>query len=247
MAANGVQAQSDSESEPGGAAIREGWVLVSGAEPPFSLALPPGWSQGAAADDSLAVATSEAGPSLVLASGESPVEADFDAYVTSVEKRLEKQRKGDVPTVLRMAPTGLVARLELAPGKRQEASEHSALFLFPACEDGHRSLTVSGDPPLSPAGGAPDEWDLIASAVNPCSADPAPQGTEYSGPRRAGRGVLRPGHGGEPHDRPDHPQAGRGWRRLPLDEERRAARRGVRGGICPAPGTALDSRDSAAR
>ena len=172
LTAGGTFAQA--EPDPSGAAVREGWVAVSGSGPAFSLQLPPGWSQGAAGPDDLAVATSEAGAFLSLATDDVTTDADFDAYVTSVEKRLEKQREGDVPTVFRMTPAGLVARLELAPGKRQQATEHSALFLFPACEDGARTLTISGLAPVEPEGGAADEWDLIAAAVNPCSADPIP-------------------------------------------------------------------------
>jgi hypothetical protein len=163
------------EPEISGAAVREGWVAVSGSGPAFSLQLPPGWSQGAAGPDDLAVATSEAGAFLALSTDDVTTDTDLDAHVTSVEKRLEKQRKGNVPTVFRMTPAGLVARLELAPGKRQQATEHSALFIFPACEDGTRTLTISGLPPAATEGGAPDEWDLIAGAVNPCSADPTPE------------------------------------------------------------------------
>jgi hypothetical protein len=93
--------------------------------------------------------------------------------VTRVEKKLEKARKGNVPTVFRSGPEGLIARLEQAPGKRQSAAQHSALFLYPPCPDGARTLSITGAPPAATEDGSPDEWDLIAGAVNPCSTEPA--------------------------------------------------------------------------
>lgn len=159
------------EADGAPTAVREGWTLVAGENPPFSIELPPEWSQ--TDDDGLVGATSTAGESLLLTVDEPPDETEFDAYVTRVERALEKRLKRAVPTVFRRTGSGLVARLDQAPGKRRAGSEHTALFLFPTCDDGARTLSISGMPPGAALDAAPDAWDRIATAVNPCSAEQA--------------------------------------------------------------------------
>lgn len=181
LTTSAVHAQTTTPTpEPGAAEVaslasgtREGWTLLTGEEPAYSVQLPAGWEP--TVGEGLLDATSIADETLIFTVGKPTEETDFDAYVTRVEKSLEKRLKKAVPTVFRNTGSGLVARLDQAPGKRQAANQHAARFLFPPCADGARTLTITGERPAAGEDGAPDTWDQIAAAVNPCSAEPAEQ------------------------------------------------------------------------
>ena len=143
-------------------------VLVTGASPAFSMALPTEWQVGEG--EALLQATSPSGASVVLANGTVAPAATFDAYVTAVEKGLEKKAGTDLPTTFRKTGIGIIARIETAG----HLARPTSLFLFPVCPDGARTLTLSGAPTAGATPIEPDSWDLLAATVNPCSADAAP-------------------------------------------------------------------------
>ena len=47
--------------------------------------------------------------------------------------------------------------------------------LTAACEDGARTLEISGPAPEPGQAGGPDAWDSIAASVSPCSSEPMPE------------------------------------------------------------------------
>jgi hypothetical protein len=168
----GATATPSTSSEPA-AGVRVGWSLWARQAPAVSIQLPAGWHE--VVGDALFMATGPAGETLELATGPVSDDADFDAYVARVEKGLEKSRKQQIPTVFRATSSGLVARLDQARRRKENAADQTSLFLYPSCVDGNRTLTIAGTLPEPATEGSPDAWDAIAAAVSPCTVDAAPE------------------------------------------------------------------------
>ena len=104
-----------------------------------------------------------------------PAEADFEAWVSRVESELETAAGVDLPTTFRQVGAGLVARIDQGTTSADAEGEVTARFLFPLCAESALSMDVSGPAPKPTQNGDPDPWDLIASGVDPCATDPAPE------------------------------------------------------------------------
>ena len=142
--------------------------LVTGTTTAFAFALPVEWQ--VTSGDALLQATGPLGATLALVNEVVPTEPTFDAYVGRVERDLEKAAGTDLPTTFRQAGSGVIARIETATHN----GPPTALFLFPACADGARTLTVAGAPTAAETAGGPDSWDRLAASLDPCAVDPAP-------------------------------------------------------------------------
>ncbi len=169
-----VTAQEDSpersspSAEPANS-IRPGWTLFVRTEPAVSIQLPAEWQE--VVGEAIFTASGPAGETLELAAGSTSRDADFEAYVARLEKSLEKSRKQSIPTVFRTTSSGLVARLDQPRRKKESAGTQTSLFLYPTCEDGTRTLTITGAPPEPTPDGSLDAWDELAASVNPCTVD----------------------------------------------------------------------------
>jgi hypothetical protein len=171
-ASPGPLASTDPGSSPV-PSLRPGWTLEASTEPAFSVQLPPGWLRDPLAEGF--AATSDAGELLIVAPRPLSEEPTFEAWVGALEAGLEEAAGTALPTVFRQAGSGLVARIELGAAPDGAPGDVLALFLFPSCADGPRTLTISGPPPTPNERGAPDAWDAIAARVNPCATEPAPE------------------------------------------------------------------------
>jgi hypothetical protein len=141
----------------------------SGDDPAWSMTLGGDWQ--VTPGDSLLSATGDGPSQLRLTTEELPGGSSFDEDAGLVEERLEAAAGKDVDLDLTFRRTGIgtVARIAYPPDAQ---GEHS-VFLFPACPDGLRTLDLTGSPSGSDVPGGPDQWDVIAASVNPCSAEPA--------------------------------------------------------------------------
>ena len=166
--------------------VRDGWTLAANEDPTFSVQLPPGWTQGATTSG--IAATSTAGEALTATPESLPDEADFDAWVTRVETDLETAAKDNLPTTFREVGTGVVARIDEGTSGGAPEGQVTAHFLFSLCAEGALTMDITGPAPAPTEGGAPDAWDDIASGVNPCAADPAPE--RVLDPELARRGAV---------------------------------------------------------
>ena len=149
--------------------------MVTGTAPAFAIELPEGWRVGTGA--ALLQATSPTGDTLVFANDPVPTEATFDEYALRVEKDLETSAGAPLGMSFRQAGTGLIGRIAtVVPDPKSLGSPATALFLYPACTDGARTLTITGMPALlpTPPDRGLDTWDVIAAAVDPCAETPAP-------------------------------------------------------------------------
>jgi hypothetical protein len=103
----------------------------------------------------------------------------------SVEKDVEalladgRNVAGGTPAqpTYRQAAGGPVARLGVARSADEvsDDSHVTARFLTEPCEDGARTLELTGPAPAPGADGGPDAWDSIAASVSPCSSEPMPE------------------------------------------------------------------------
>jgi hypothetical protein len=190
-----VTAQSADESASPGQAddlstdgVRAGWILHTLEEPAFSIQLPPGWAIGSASDGLLG-ATGPDGETLVVRLDESATGEPLGTYTQrswrTVEKDVEalladgRDVAGGTPTapVYRQAAGGPVARLGVARSadKVSDGSHVTARFLTAPCEDGARTLEITGPAPQPGTDQGPDAWDSIAASVSPCSSEPMPE------------------------------------------------------------------------
>jgi hypothetical protein len=187
--------QSDDPATDGAATtttsgVRAGWTLHTSDAPAFSIQLPTGWTLDPATDGLLG-ATGPDGETLVLRLDESATGESLDAFTKaswrSVEKDIEallsdgRNIAGGTPSqpVYRQAAGGTVARVGLARsadlGEVGDDSHVTARFLMAPCEDGARTLEISGPAPAAVPDGGPDAWDSIAASISPCSSEPMPE------------------------------------------------------------------------
>jgi hypothetical protein len=92
-----------------------------------------------------------------------------------VETELETSAKINLLTTFRQVGTGLVARIDEGTTAGDAAGEVTSHFLLPLCPDGALTMDITGPAPAGMENGQPDAWDMIASGVNPCATDPAPE------------------------------------------------------------------------
>ncbi len=108
-------------------------------------------------------------------------ERSWRAVKKDVEALLADGRNvaGGTPTepVYRQAAGGPVARLGVARSEDEvsDGSHVTARFLTAPCEDGARTLEITGPAPQPGTDGGPDAWDSIAASVSPCSSEPMPE------------------------------------------------------------------------
>lgn len=190
-----VTAQSADESASPGQAdelstegVRTGWTLHTLVEPAFSIQLPPGWAIDPASDG-LVGATGPGGETLVARLDESaagkPLGTHTERSWRAVEKDVEalladgRDVAGGTPTapVYRQAAGGPVARHGVARSEDEvgDGSHVTARFLTAPCEDGARTLEITGPAPQPGTDLGPDAWDSIAASVSPCSSEPMPE------------------------------------------------------------------------
>ncbi len=190
-----VTAQAADESAPPGQAdeqstvgVRAGWALHTLDEPAFSIQLPPGWAIDPASDGLLG-ATGPDGETLVARLDESAAGEPLGTYTErswrAVEKDVEalladgRNVAGGTPTepVYRQAAGGPVARHGVARSEDEvsDGSHVTARFLTAPCEDGARTLEITGPAPQPGTDQGPDAWDSIAASVSPCSSEPMPE------------------------------------------------------------------------
>jgi hypothetical protein len=190
-----VTAQSADESASPGqlddlsaAGVRAGWALHTLDEPAFSIQLPPGWAIDPSSDG-LFGATGPDGETLVARLDESATGVPLGTYTErswrAVEKDVEalladgRDVAGGTPTapVYRQAAGGPVARLGVARSADEvnDDSHVTARFLTAPCEDGARTLEITGPAPQPETDQGPDAWDSIAASVSPCSSEPMPE------------------------------------------------------------------------
>jgi hypothetical protein len=172
--------------------VRAGWTLHASEAPAFSIQLPPGWDIDPASDGLLG-ATGPDGETLVVRLDENATGESLDSFAKQSGRAIKDELEalvGDgrlsldgrpvISTVFRQAASGLVARLDGPSGQRMddptvEEGQATARFLVPPCEDGARTLEITG-PALEPQpDGAPDAWDSIAASVSPCSSGASPE------------------------------------------------------------------------
>ncbi len=171
-----------------GEGVRAGWSLHTSDAPAFSIQLPAGWVVDPAAEG-LLVATGPNGESLALRLDESvagePLESFTQRSWRSVEKDVEalladgRDVAGGTPAqpTYRQAAGGPFARLGVARSADEvsDDSHVTARFLMAPCEDGARTLELTGPAPEPVLDGGPDAWDSIAASVSPCSSEPMPE------------------------------------------------------------------------
>jgi hypothetical protein len=77
----------------------------------------------------------------------------------------------------RQAAGGLVARLGVARSEDEVSDDGhvTARFLTAPCDDGARTVEITGPAPEPGPDGSPDLWDGIAASVSPCSSEPMPE------------------------------------------------------------------------
>ena len=108
-------------------------------------------------------------------------ERSWRAVEKDVEALLADGRDvaGGTPTepVYRQAAGGPVARLGVARSEDEvsDGSHVTARFLTAPCEDGARTLEITGPAPQPGTDQGPDAWDSIAASVSPCSSEPMPE------------------------------------------------------------------------
>ena len=187
LAATGPTFGQSTESTAG-EAVRAGWSLYTSDAPAFSMQLPAGWVVDPTADG-LLVATGPSGESLALRVDESAASEPLESYTKrswrSVEKAVEalladgRDVAGGTPAepTYRQAAGGPFARLGVARSVDEVSDDsHVAVrFLTAPCEDGARTLEISGPAPEPGLDGGPDAWDSIAASVSPCSSEPMPE------------------------------------------------------------------------
>jgi hypothetical protein len=175
-------------SDTAGDGVRAGWMLHTSDEPAFSIQLPPGWAIDPSADG-LFGATGPDGETLVVSLDESATGVPLGTYTErswgAVEKDVEalladgREVAGGTPTepVYRQAAGGPVARHGVARSEDQvsDGSHVTARFLTAPCEDGARTLEITGPAPQPGTDQGPDAWDSIAASISPCSSEPMPE------------------------------------------------------------------------
>ena len=175
-----------------GEGVRAGWSLYASDAPALSIQLPAGWVVDPAvdpADEGVLVATGPNGESLALRVDEGAAGEPLESYTKrswrSVEKAVEalladgRNVAGGTPAepTYRQAAGGPVARLGVARSADEvsDDSHVTARFLTAPCEDGARTLEITGPAPEPGPDGGPDAWDSIAASVSPCSSEPMPE------------------------------------------------------------------------
>jgi hypothetical protein len=181
--------QASESTAPGaGDGVRAGWSLHTSDAPAFSIQLPEGWVVDPAAEGLLA-ATGLNGESLALSLDEGVVGETLESYTKASWRSVQKDVEalladgfnvaGGPPAepVYRQTADGLVARLGVARSELDvsDDSHVTARFLTEPCEDGARTLEISGPAPEAIPDGGPDAWDSIAASVSPCSSEPMPE------------------------------------------------------------------------
>jgi hypothetical protein len=148
--------------------------LITGSMPAFAILLPEGWQ--VASGGALLRATSKTGGVMVLANEAIPPEATFNDYALRVEKDTKMTSTNvDVKMTFRQAGTGLIGRIGIYPSG--STTSIASLFLYPACADGARTLSLTGPGatllPTPPDRGL-DTFDVIAANLDPCAETAAP-------------------------------------------------------------------------
>jgi hypothetical protein len=170
--------------------VRAGWTLHTSDAPAFSIQLPPGWAIDPAIDGLLG-ATGPDGETLVVRLDQDATGEALDAFTKASWRAVQKDVEGllsDGRNIAGGTPSepsyrqtagGPVARLGLARsadlGEVSDGSHVTARFLSAPCEDGARTLEISGPAPEPGPSGGPDAWDIIAASVSACSAEPMPE------------------------------------------------------------------------
>ena len=168
--------------------VRPGWMLHTSDEPAFSIQLPPGWAIDPVSDG-LFGATGPDGETLVVLLDQSAAGEPLDTHMLRSWRSSQKDMEAllaDGRTVAGGAPTepayrqtagGLVAGLGVArPEDEMTDDSHvTARFLTAPCEDGARTLEITGPAPEPRPDGGPDAWDSIAASISPCSSEPMPE------------------------------------------------------------------------